>query len=390
MSEEPNSQGGQEESRSESRSRGGKTIIWLIIIIVIIAGIWYSVSKKPTEKVIKIGVIASLTGKGAARGESAQQGLDLALQKVHNSGMLGNQQIKLLYQDVPLSGEAEKAITAFNHLTGVKKVVAVIGPMGSPNAVPVAPVVDKTKIPIIAHTTSAKKVTQDNEYVFRLWTTAQNYADAITSEIQKQGFKKIAALTSMSDNTVDLFNILEQGAQEIDITFVIDERAAPDVMDFRTQLTKIKETESDALFLNLFEGQIGAAAKQAKELELELPLFSNSVMSPVELEIGGEALEDMWHPRFSGYTEEVKQEFIETYGQEPANPETAAAAHDALMVLAQAISEKGIDGEKIKDYLYTHTFSGSIGEFKFQENGDATVPLKIKTVKDGEIVDLVE
>ena len=40
-----------------------KTIIWLIVIIVVIAGIWWGVSRRPTEEeVIKIGAILDLSG----------------------------------------------------------------------------------------------------------------------------------------------------------------------------------------------------------------------------------------------------------------------------------------------------------------------------------------
>jgi len=374
-------------------SKNSKTILWLVAVIVV-GVISYNLGKNQTpeeQESIKIGVINSLTGKGAARGQSAAQGMELALEKIQESKILGDRKLELIIEDVPIVGGGEKAISAFNKLTEIDKVVAVIGPMGSPTAVPVAPIVDATKVPTIIHTASAEKITQDNEYVFRLWTTAQNYADAILLQIQEEGYKKIAVFTCLADNTVDLFNILDQEIDAIGADFILDEKVNTEETDFHTQLTKLKQIEADALFINLHERQIGLIGRQIKELGIEIPIFSNAVMSPVELEVGGgEGLEGLWYPRFAGYTDEVKQEFIAEYGREPLNPETAAAAHDALLVLSQTISQVGTDGEKIKDYIYAHTFDGSIGQIKFRQSGDAIVPLKIKTVKNGKIVDLVE
>jgi len=353
-------------------------ILWGVGGLLVILFLIFISQNNQKPETIKIGVIFSSSGKGAARGESAQQGLELAFKKLK----LNNKNLQLIYQDAPMT-DPEAAITAFNQLAQVEKVTAIIGPMGSPAAVPVAPLVDTTKTPVIVHTSSAKKVTQDNDYVFRLWTTAQNYADAISAEIQKRDYKKIAALSSQASNTIDLLDNLKK-----EVSFVVDEQVGTDVNDFRTQLIKIKEKAPGALFLNLYEGQIGAAAKQAHELGIETPLFTNSVMTALELEFGGAALENIWYPRFAGYNNAVKQEFINTFSKEPPTPESAAAAHDALLVLAEAIQEVGTSGEKIKDYLYSHKFNGSIGSFRFLESGDAVVPLKIKVVKNGKIIDL--
>ncbi|NQU77274.1 ABC transporter substrate-binding protein [Candidatus Falkowbacteria bacterium] len=375
--------------------KNSKTILWLVIAIITVAGVSYGLSRNSTspekQELIKIGVIISLTGKGADRGESAMQGLNLALKKINDRELLGDKELKLILEDAPIIGGGEKAISAFNKLTAIDKVTAIIGPMGSPTAVPVAPIVDATKTPTIVHTASAKKVTENNEYVFRLWTTSRNYVDAILPQIQKNSYKKIAAITAQADNTIDQLNILKQEIDTIGASFVLDEKASAEETDFHTQLAKLKQTDADALFINLHEGQIGLIGRQIKELGLEIPIFTNSVMSQVEIEVSsGEGLEGVWYPRFAGYDNKAKQDFISEYGEEPTNPETAAAAHDALLILAQAISQSGTNGEKIKDYIYSHTFDVSIGQLKFRENGDAILPLKIKTVKDGKIVDLVE
>jgi len=363
-----------------------RSIIWIVIVVVLIGGAYYF-SQRSTEpqneRPIKIGVIASLTGKGAERGESTMQGLDLALKEINESNILKGREIELVYQDVALDG-ASSAPSALNLLADVEKVVAIIGPMGSNVALSVTSLIDAKRIPIILHAVSAQAATENNDFVFRLWPVGRSYSDSILSRVRSLGYSKVAALTASTDNTVDVLNFLSE-----DILFVADERATVDVTDFRTQLSKIKQSSPDVLFINLHSGQNGIAAKQARELGISAPIFTNSVTSSVDLEVGGDiALEGAWFPEFAGYTDDVRDVFIATFGDEPAAPDNAAAAHDALLVFAEAIASVGTDGEAIRDYLYTNTFTGSIGEFSFQENGDAVVPLSIRIIKDGEIIEL--
>jgi len=224
--------------------------------------------------------------------------------------------------------------------------------------------------------------------LFRLWPTARNYVDAITPEVVTRGYKRVAVLSATQESTIDFLNILQQVLPVIGVTLVSTEQTVTDVKDFRTQLAKIKAAEPDALFLNLYEGQIGVAADQARKLGITAPLFTNSVMTVVELSVNPEAVEGMWFPRLGGYTESAKQEFIARFGKEPANPESAAAAHDALIALAQVIGKVGTNPEKIKDALYKEEFTGSIGTFRFLPSGEAKLRVSLRTIQDGKIVEL--
>lgn len=363
----------------------GKTVLWLVVLLLIVGGVaWYG-GKSGEQGAIKIGVIASLSGTGAMRGESAQQGLTLALEKIKQSGVLKGREIQVVYEDVPLN-QPKNAPSALQRLVDFEKVTAIIGPMGSTVVMSVASMVDSVGIPLIVHTASVLKATEGNDYLFRLWPTARNYAAIITSEVAKREYKKIAVLSATQENTIDLLTVLQEQFPAMEVSFVVSEQVVADVKDFRTQLAKIKVAQPDALFLNLFEGQIGVAADQARKLGITAPLFTNSVMSSAELAVNPAALEGAWFPRFSGYTESAKQEFITRFGKEPGNPETAAAAHDALLALAQVIGKVGTNSEKIRDALYREEFTGSIGAFRFLSSGESELKLDLREVRNGEIV----
>lgn len=294
-------------------------------------------------------------------------------------------EIQLVTQDVPLD-QAKLGPAAFRHLTEVEKVDVVIGPLGSNVSLAVEPLVDSLKVPTIVHTASALAVTEDNDFIFRMWPTADSYAQEILDTLDEQGVKKIGIITSNSDNLIDLKNILEERFIEDGGDIVSTELVALDTNDFRTVLAKLKSEDFEMLFLNLFVGQIGNAAKQARELGIEQPFFGNAVMAETEVEIGGSALENMWFPNFVGYTNDFKQKVVAELGKEPSNSDSFAAAHDALVVFMNAIREVGKNPDKVIQYIYKNEFKGSVGDFTFAENGDALISLGLFVVQDEKIV----
>ena len=357
----------------------------LLVILYAALPAFVSAEKKP----VRIGVIASLTGKGAGRGESARQGLNLAHDEIISQGILKEGDFELIYQDVPLNKPAQ-VTSALHQLIQIEKVISIIGPMGSSPSGAAAPIIDKAQIPAVTHTSSSPTALAGTSYLFRLWPTGKSYANIIAEESKKHGYRRIAILTATHDSPVDVRDFLKaellKQKQPV-IQIVYDEEFTTEDTDFRSALTKLSRLKADALFINLFEGQIGLAAKQARQLGLRMDFFTNAVMSDVELESAAKELEGIWFPRFVGYTSAGRKKFIEKFGKEPPNTESASAAHDALVVVAEAISKVGENPRMIRDFIKDKEgFTGVTGSFRFLENGDATVPIAVHVVKNGEIV----
>lgn len=360
-------------------------LITLLITLLLV----FSTVIVAEEVPVKIGVIASLAGKGAARGESARQGIQLAYEHLVSRGLIKRDEIQLVYQDVPLDKPA-RVTTALHQLIQVEKVSAILGPMGSSPSHAASPIIEKAEIPTITHTSSSPTALVGTSFLFRLWPTGLSYARVIADTIQSRGYKRIGALTATHDSPVDLRDSLKRELSKrhgANFEFILDEEFTTEDTDFRLTLTKLSKLHPDAIFLNLFEGQIGVAAKQGRELGIQAPFFTNAVMSDAELKTASIELEDVWFPRFAGYTEVGRDSFLERFGHEPPNPESAAAAHDALLVIVEALSSVGHDPKLICDYIRKKDrFHGITGDFRFLENGDATVEIKIHHVHNGTII----
>jgi branched-chain amino acid transport system substrate-binding protein len=337
---------------------------------------------------VKIGIIAPLTGVGAIRGQSAREGLELATERIIQSGVLKKGDFELIYQDAPLN-KASQAALAARHLIDVEQVTAIIGPMGSSACGAAAPIIDRARIPTITHTNSSPTALAGTSFLFRLWPTGRGYADIIVKELLRLNYRRIAIFTATHDSPLDVRSFLKEELRtrkNSPLEIVFDEEFAVEDTDFRSVLLKASSRKPDILFLNLFEGQIGAVARQARGLGLKMDFVTNAIMSDVELAVAPKELDGIWFPRFLGYTQAGKNSFIKKFGREPFNTESAAAAHDALLVLAEAIAVHGTKTSNIRTYLKeAKSFSGVTGAFNFQENGDANVPIALYVVQRGAI-----
>jgi branched-chain amino acid transport system substrate-binding protein len=357
-----------------------------LLISTVIASVDYLFAEDLSGPEFRIGVIASLSGQGASRGASAQAGLKLAMAELAQSSGTVAGKIRLIYQDVPLN-KASNGITAFQHLSNIDGVCAIIGPMGSTVAAAVVPLADAQKVPLIVHTASASSITKKKSYIFRLWPSSDQYAKVIIAKLKDLGWNRVGLITAEHENTIDLAQsirdrLLSHGSEGV--TLSVDENISPESADFRSVLTKINSRSIDGLFLNLFEGQIALAAQQARTLGIRVPFFTNAVMSKTELALAKPELEGIWFPRFSGSTSE-RLPALTALENVPSDPDCASAAHDALIVLESALRSRGCDRIAIADYIRSQSaFNGMSGTFHFV-SGDATVPIDIYQVHKGNI-----
>lgn len=331
----------------------------------------------------KIGIIGTFTGKSASRGESIRMGLELAEQELSARSKI---KLQLVIEDVPTEQPA-KGPLAFVRLADAEHVCAVIGPSGNIGVLPVVPIVDHKGVPTIVHTAGVSTILKDKQFVFRLWPSTSQYAKPIIERAQRLGWKKIAVVSATADHPIEVLEALQGEAQASGISLVDSDLVAANDVDFRAILLRLKKAQADGLFLNLFVGQIGIAARQAAQLGLHLPLLTNPAISGAEFVAGDRSLEGIWYPRFIGYGTSGKQAFIASFGKEPVESDTAAAAHDALLAVEQALSAVGCDRRAIRDYLKSGVpINGISGQFHFLPDGSTILPIGIFTVKNGAMV----
>jgi ABC-type branched-subunit amino acid transport system substrate-binding protein len=115
--------------------------------------------------VIKIGAAHALSGPLSAQGQSIQKGINLAAAEINQSGLLGEAQLELIWEDT--AGNSDQARAIFAKLISQDEVVAILGPTLSHSAFLANPVAQAAGVPVIGSSNIVEGVTEMGSFIFR-------------------------------------------------------------------------------------------------------------------------------------------------------------------------------------------------------------------------------
>ena len=342
---------------------------------------------------IKIGHVASKTGDTATFGVSADEGIRLAMDQVNaEGGVLGKKVEVITEDDRSLPDEAK---TVANKLITRDKVCAILGEIASSRSIAIAPVCEDAKVPMLSPGSTNPKVTQGFDYVFRNCFIDPFQGEAMARfAIETLKLKKFAILYPVnSDYGVGLRDFVTEHLKKAGAQVVADESyTEKQDVDFRGQLTKIRNANPDAIFLTGYYTEAGLIAKQARELGITAPLIGGDGWdSDQTVKIGGKAIEGCFFANHYSVDEdrpEVKK-FVDAYRAKYAGKTPDAMAilgYDAMLIMADAIKRAGsTDGKAIRDALAaTKDFPGASGVTTIDEQHNAKKAIVILEIKNGQ------
>ena len=160
--------------------------------------------------------------------------------------------------------------------------------------------------------------------------------------------------------------------------------------DFRAQLTALKQSRPQALFIPGYYTDVGLIARQARELGLTLPLLGTDGWEAETLfELAGSALEGSYFssPYAMDSPEPRMRAFVQAYrAQYGRAPDTSAVlAYEAAKVAAAAL-ERAPDwsGPSLRDAIArTRDFQGVAGSISLDARRNAVKPAVVLQVRDG-------
>lgn len=349
---------------------------------------------------IKIGANLELSGNVASYGSSIGLGADLAVKEINDAGGIDGKKIELIKVDN--KSENAEATAAALKLATQDKVVAMMSPATSGNTIATVEIANQNKIPLIGAAATAPGVTvkEDgslNEYAFRTCfidpfqgIVAANFA---TNELDAKNVAIFA--DNASDYAKGLAKSFKETIAKNGGNVIKEEAYVAKDADFRTQLTSIKATNPDFIFIPGYYEEVGLIVKQARELGITVPLMgADGWDSPTLVELAGaDALNNTFITNhYSAEDPDQKiQDFVKAF--KAANNDKApdafnALGYDTVYYIVDAIKRAGsTDGEAIKNALAeTENLSLVTGTFTVDENHN---PIKTATVlefKDGKQV----
>ncbi|TWD99560.1 amino acid/amide ABC transporter substrate-binding protein (HAAT family) [Neobacillus bataviensis] len=338
---------------------------------------------------IKIGANLELSGGVASYGQSAKEGIELAIQEINKKGIDGK---KLELVTVDNKSDAAEATSGALKLATQDKVVAMIGAATSTNTLAQVQIAQDNKIPLITPTATNATITfkdgKLNDFVFRTCfidpfqgTVAANFA---TNDLKAKSAAVL--IDSSSDYSKGLAASFKKAFKANGGKIVAEEAYVAKDTDFHATLTRIKAANPDYVFLPGFYEEVGLVVKQAREIGLTVPFMGGDGWdSPKLVDIAGAAsLENTYITNHysSGDSDKKVQDFVSAFKAkyDGKSPDAfGALGYDTVYFLADAIKRAGSsDPKKIQKALAeTDGLELVSGKVKLDKNHD---PIKAAVI----------
>ncbi len=366
-----------------------KSFLCLTLCLAVLGTI--SCGKKRDDSMVFLGEVGSMSGAEATFGMSNHEGLVMAVEEANAAGGVNGKTIKL--QTVDDQGKPEEAVVAVTKLLTQDKVHAILGEVASSRSLAIAPLCQKYKAPMVTASSTNPKVTQVGDYIFRV-CFIDPFQGAVMANFATDNLKaKTAAVfrDQKSDYSMGLADAFVKRFTERGGTVVDDQSFVSGDIDFKSQLTALRDKKPDVVFVPGYYTEVGLIAKQARSLGIRQPLLGgDGWTSDKVLEIGGTALDGCFFSTHYAVdsTDPKVVEFVSKYKKRWNHmPDSLAAlGYDAGgLFLAAAKRAKSLDGKDLRDALAaTKDYEGVTGVISLDANRDAVksaVVLKIANQK---------
>lgn len=324
-----------------------KKLFAVSVIIFLISAAGAAFAAEP----IKVGYLAALTGDYAAYGQAEVNTAKFVVDDLNKAGGVLGRPLELVVYDTKTRNE--DAVNAVRRMIENDKVVAILGTNSSGVNIATATIIDKGRVPMIATVATNPLVTitpqgKVRPYSFRICFT-DPYQGALGAELAMTTLKKdkAAILYNVgSDYAHGLREFFVKSYKGLGGKIVADEGYRDTDVDFRAQLTKIKNSGTEVLFLPGMGKDMALIIKQARELGMSgLTVIGGDGYGDFMNEIAGEAMTGTYWINHT-YIEDpamapVFARYKEIYKDECKEFINVTLAYDATMWLADAIKRAG-------------------------------------------------
>lgn len=343
------------------------------------------------EDTFVIGGLGPLTGSAASYGISVKQGAEIAINEINEAGgvKVGDKTVKLSLNFKDDEASEETAITAYNSLMD-EGIDALLGTVTSAPCIVIKDYTAQDGILQITPSGSAINCITDADNAFRLCFTdplqGKTMADFAVNDL---GYKNIAVIFNNSDEySTGMKDAFVEEVEALGGTVVSTQAFNEGDVDFTAQLTAIKNTNAEILFVPTYYEAAAYIAQQAKDIGLGLPLIGGDGWDGVLKQVTDPSTVEgaIFLSPFLSTDPEVA-DFVSAYEEDyKATPDQFAAdGYDVVYVMKAAMEKAG--STESADMIAAMTeieVDGLTGSVKFSADGEPEKGAKFVTIKDGQ------
>ena len=326
-----------------------------VLFVAMIAGMMFTGCSKKTSDTIKIGGIFPLSGSVAVYGTECRNGVEMAINEINAAGGVNGKMLELIAEDD--EGSPEKSVNAYKKLVTKDNCSIIIGSLTSGCTAAISSLAQAQKVLLIAPAATQTDITEAGDYVFRACfidpfqgTVGGKFA------LEDLGAKNAAVLYDVqNDYSIGLYEnfkiAFEQGGGKV----VAAESYSTGDKDFNAQLTKIKTTNPDVVYLPDYYGTVALIAKQLRAQGINAPIVGADGWDGIIDNAGDEVLNGFYSNHYAADSTDGKVvTFVNSYkGKYGSTPVSfAALGYDCVYLLKDAMgAAKSADSTTLKDQL---------------------------------------
>ncbi|MDO4327781.1 MAG: ABC transporter substrate-binding protein [Lachnospiraceae bacterium] len=343
------------------------------------------------DKVIKVGVVCSLTGGSAIYGEGAQNAVTMAAEEINASNPEYTIEIVNDGKLMDDATDAKQAINAYNGLMAFGP-EAIVGCFFSSVTLPIAEQASKDGMLLLATGATNKDVTLKGDSIFRDCFIDPYQGKMAAQFAKEKGWSKAAVIYAKDDDYSNgLKDAFIENAEANGIEVVYTGECTTKDTDFSAQASQVVANGADFLFYPCFLDTVPLLVGAARNAGFEGAImggdgWDGADTSGLEAEFANCYFTNHYSsedtaPAVANFV----SKYTETYGTESLNA-CAALYYDAIYMLEEAAKNGGgSDSASLVKGMTGMTFTGVGGTFTLDVNGDPEKSVAINTYEDGQV-----
>jgi branched-chain amino acid transport system substrate-binding protein len=338
---------------------------------------------------IRIGYGMSLTGGLAANGKSALVAQQIWAADVNAKGGLLGRPVQLVYYDDQSNPATVPGI--YTKLIDVDKVELVVGGYATNMLAPAMPVVMQHNKVFIGLLGLAVNSQFNYPKYFAMIPSGPEpktafskgfFEVAMAQNPKPQTVAIVAADAEFAKNAADG---ARENAKKVGLKIVYDRSYPPPTTDFTPIVRAIQASNPDLVYVASYPPDSVGMVRAANEVGLKPKMLGGGMVglqaTALKTQLGpllnGIVNYDFWLPastmQYPGVLELIKQyqAKAQAEGVDPLGYYMAPWGYAQMQVLGQAVeATKGLDQDKIADYIRGNSFNTVLGEVKFGKGGE--------------------
>ncbi len=319
------------------------------------------------EDVIKLGVLAPLSGDFASYGEEIRRGTDLAVKDLGSNGI----KVEVVYENACLPIEYK---TALNKLTSIDKIHAISHSYCVIGMLPSMDFLEEKKI-VSFQSGAIKEILDPKEYLFSLSPKTGKEGSALAEALSNnEDIKDVAVLYLETQWGIEYRDSFKAEWERNNRNISLLSSSKIGETDFRSQALTIRKHNPGAVVLVHLGGMLGTALKQIRDMGYEGKIYSTSDSDDKNMFTSARGSEKglMYLSTDSSTKTDAEKTFEKIYQDNFKDQPTSLSknAYDSALLLTNALSECKLNSTCAKEKLYRiKNHQGASGVFTIEADG---------------------